>query len=174
MHPTKRPFDNLLRPKFSKLYRLPFCRYSSFKFWSRDYHVIMTSQKFFIWLSKCPFSQPFIWGAAIGRTCFGSRDIWLLNFDHVTTWSRDFFKKIQIAHATPHPRGNWLWGIFFVHSLNPGRIVPPKNYHVIYYYMYIYITYKTQASNDRPPYWSHRAGLLVLCIFWLIMCILDG
>ena len=136
MHPTKRPFDNLLRPKFLKLYRLPFSRYSSFKFWSRDYHVIMTSQKFFIWLRKCPFSQHFIWGAAIGRTCFGSRDIWLLNFDHVTTWSRDFFKKIQIAHATPHPRGNWLWGIFFVHSLNPGRIVPPKNYHVIYYYIY--------------------------------------
>ena len=100
----------------------------------------MTSQKFFIWLSKCPFSQPFIWGAAIGRTCFGSRDIWLLNFDHVTTWSRDFFKKIQIAHATPHPRGNWLWGIFFVHSLNPGRIVPPKNYHVVYRYIYIYST----------------------------------
>ena len=138
MHPMKRPFDNLSRPKFSKLYRLPFSRYSSFKFWSRDYHVIMTSQKFFIWLSKCPFSQPFIWGAAIGRTCFGSRDIWLLNFDHVTTWSRDFFKKIQIAHATPHPRGNWLWGIFFVHSLNPGRIVPPKNYHV-YSRIYVYI-----------------------------------
>ena len=43
----KRPFDYLLRPKFSKLYRLPFSRYSSFKFWSRDYHVIITSQKFF-------------------------------------------------------------------------------------------------------------------------------
>ena len=138
MHPMKKPFDNLSRPKFSKLYLLPFSRYSSFKFWSRDYHVIMTSQKFFIWLSKCPFSQPFIWGAAIGRTCVGSRDIWLLNFDHVTTWSRDFFKKIQIAHATPHPRGNWLWGIFFVHSLNPGRIVPPKNYHVVVVCMYIY------------------------------------
>ena len=69
-----------------------FPRYTILKFWSRDYHVIMTSQKFLIWSSKCPVYQPFIWGAAIGRTFFGSLVIWLLNFGHVTTWSRDFFR----------------------------------------------------------------------------------
>ena len=186
MHPTKRPFDNLLRLKFSKLYRLPFSRYSSFKFWSRDYHVIMTSQKFLLWLSKCPFNQPFIWAAAIGRTCFGSRDIWLLNFDHVTTWSRDFFKKIQIAHATPHLRANWLWGIFFVYSLNPGRIVPPKNYHVAWYiYRYIYQTKNPRVVVTDPlaevtgawlftnyAYFAQNyAYFAQLCIFFAYLCI---
>ena len=76
----ERAADNLQRPKFLKLYRLLFSRYTIFKFWSRDYHVIMTSQKFLVWSSKCTVYQPFIWGAAIGRTFFGSLVIWLLNF----------------------------------------------------------------------------------------------
>ena len=126
MHPMKRPFDYLLRPKFSKLYRLPFSRYSSFKFWSRDYHVIMTSQKFFIWLRKCPFSQPFIRGAAIGRTCFGSRDIWLLNFDHVTTWSRDFFKKNSNSPCHTPPTGQLAVGDIFCLQLKPWKNSAPQ------------------------------------------------
>ena len=46
MYPMERAADNLQRPKFLKLYRLPFSRYTLLKFWSRDYHVIVTSQKF--------------------------------------------------------------------------------------------------------------------------------
>ena len=148
MHPTKRPFDNLLRPKFSKLYRLPFSRYSSFKFWSRDYHVIMTSQKFFIWLSKCPFSQPFIWGAAIGRTCFGSRDIWLLNFDHVTTWSRDFLKFFK-AFSGLCPMGpyqvcsvNWPYLLWFSQNKAPQ--------HCLYIYIGITVNFTHSLwSNEK-------------------------
>ena len=89
----ERAADNLQRLKFLKLYRLLFSIYTIFKFWSRDYHVIMMSQNFLIWSSKCPVYQPFIWGAAIGRTFFGSLVIRLLNFGHVTTWSRDFFSE---------------------------------------------------------------------------------
>ena len=131
----KRPYDYLLRPKFSKLYRLPFSRYSSFKFWSRDYHVIMTSQKFFIWLRKCPFSQPFIWGAAIGRTCVGSRDIWLLNFDHVTTWSRDFSKNFKafpgMCPMAPYQICNvkWPYLLWFSHNKAPQYYLSYHHHH---------------------------------------------
>ena len=80
MHPMERAADNLQRLKFLKLYRLLFSIYTIFKFWSRDYHVIMMSQNFLIWSSKCPVYQPFIWGATICCSCFGSIVIWLLNF----------------------------------------------------------------------------------------------
>ena len=68
----ERAADNLQLPKFLKLYHIQFPRYTILKFWSRDYHVIMMSQNFLIWSCKCPVYQPFIWGASIGRTFFGS------------------------------------------------------------------------------------------------------
>ena len=75
-----------------------FSRYLTFEFWSRDRVVTWLFPEFFVSSSKCPVYQPFIWGAAIiGRTFFGSLVIWLLNFGHVTTWSRDFFRNFFVS-----------------------------------------------------------------------------
>ena len=106
-------------------YLLWFSSYLTFKFWSRDYHVIITSQNFFIWSSKFPFNQPFIWGAIICCSCFGSQVIWLLNFDHVTTRSRDFSKFFK-AFPGMCPMGlyqvcsvNWPYMLWFSHNKAP-------------------------------------------------------
>ena len=47
------------------------------------------SQNFFEPLKTSPNLYPFICGVAIGSSYHGFLIIWVLNFDHVITWSRD-------------------------------------------------------------------------------------
>ena len=83
------------------LYVLWFTRYSTFKFWSRDYHVIMTSHNFSIQPNKCRIYHGFICVVAIGSICHGSLAITLLSFGHVTmTRDNDVTKIFHIAQAT--------------------------------------------------------------------------
>ena len=57
-----------------------FSSYLTFEFWSRDHVVTWLFSEFFVSSNKCPINQPFIWGAKICCSCFGSIVIWLLNF----------------------------------------------------------------------------------------------
>ena len=144
-------------------YLLWFCRYLTFKFWSRDYHVIMTSPKFFGWPNKCPFYQPFIWGAAIGRICFGSLVIWLLNFDHVTTWSRDFSKFFKpfpgmSPMATYEAYNvNWPYIQLLSHNKAPNMIYVSVICHIMSY-VCLYIRRKTPFGLLGSRHLSHRRG----------------
>ena len=131
----------------------------------------------FVSSSKCPIYQPFIWGAKICRTFFGSLVIWLLNFGHVTTWSRDFFGIFYVAHCT-------IWIIIFKtcgrktldlvwFSCYKRCKFKKKSLHIYTIYIYIYISDKKPKGRCyRPPCWSNRGVTIYqLCIFCTKLCI---
>ena len=61
--------------------------YSTFKFWSRDWHMIMTSHNIFRPRNRCTDWRPFICGVVICGSYYRFQVIKVLNFDHVTiTW----------------------------------------------------------------------------------------
>ena len=120
-------------------YLLLFSSYLTFKFWSRDHVVTWLFPNFFESSNKCPINQPFICGAKICCSCFGSLVIWLSNFDHVTTRSRDFSKNFK-AFSGLYPMGpyqvcsvNWPYLLWFSQNKTPR--------HCLYVCIYIYVNH---------------------------------
>ena len=116
-------------------------------------------------------TRQLIWAVKIISSCYGSRVIPILNIDHVTTRSRDFFKFFKpflgMCSMGLHKACtiNWPYILWFSHNKAPQfdlRVC-----------MYISRTKRKRRTTD-PHTEVTGAGLLVLCIFWLIMCILDG
>ena len=87
--PIEKTTDNIQHSQFSRIYLLRLLRYISFKIQSRDNHVTVLSQNFFERLKKSPILYPSIYRVAIGSSYHGFLKIWVLNVDHVITWSRD-------------------------------------------------------------------------------------
>ena len=139
-----------LQPTFhmrgcNRPYLLWFSSYLTFKFWSRDYHVIMTSDNF----SYGPVNSPSTWTFHM-RGCNRPYLLWFSRYltfkfwsrDHVVTW---LFQKNSNSPCHTPPTGQLAVGDIFCPQLKPWENSAPQELS-----RNIYILYHVQnASVER-------------------------